>query len=54
MPETNTPKTLVCAPMVKFYKILLRFALGALVLAILKNKVFFPQLASGLTIFHGS
>ena len=39
--ETNTPKTLVCAPLLKFYKILLYFALGHLVSEILKNLVFF-------------
>ena len=53
MSETNTPKALVCAPLIKFYKIFLRFALGPLVSEILKNNVFF-QLAFGLTNFHGS
>ena len=42
MSEANTPKTSVSAPLVKLYKILLRFALGPLVSEILKNKVFFP------------
>ena len=54
MSEANTPKPSVSAPLVKLYKILLRFALGPLVSEILKSKVFF-QLASGLTrIFHSS
>ena len=35
MPEANTPKTSVCAPFIKLYKIMLRFALGPLVLEIL-------------------
>ena len=41
MSETNTPKTLVCTPLIRFYKMLLCFALGPLVSEILKNKVFF-------------
>ena len=41
MSEAKTPKTSVCAPFVKLYKILLRFALGPLVSEILKNTVFF-------------
>ena len=38
MSQANTPKTSVSAPLVKIYKILLRFALGPLVSEILKNK----------------
>ena len=41
MSETNTQTTLVCAPLIKFYKILLRFALRPLVSEILKNTGFF-------------
>ena len=37
MSKPNTPKTLVSAPLVKLYKILLHFALGPLVSEILKN-----------------
>ena len=37
--EANTPKTSVCAPLVKLYKFLLCFALGPLLSEILK---FFP------------
>ena len=36
--ETNTPKALVCAPLVK----IIRFALGPIVSEILKNNFFFP------------
>ena len=43
MYEANTPRTSVCAPLVMFYKILLRFALGPLVSEILK-KFFFSWL----------
>ena len=41
MPEDNTTKTSLCTYLVKLYKIVLRFALGPLVLEILKH-TFFP------------
>ena len=53
--EDNTPKTSVCAPFIKLYKILLRFALGPLSFRDIQEPSFFFQLASGLTgIFHSS
>ena len=39
--EAGTQKTSVCVPLVKFYKILLRFAVGALVSEIWKKQFFF-------------
>ena len=54
MSEANTPKTSLCAPLIKLYKMLLHFALGPLISDILKNN-FYLQLASGLNrIVHGS
>ena len=47
MSWTNTPKTSVCAHLVKLYKILLCFALGPIVSEKMKNKLFSP--ASGPT-----
>ena len=44
MSEANTPKTSVCAHLVKPYKIWLRFALGPLVSEILKNEKNFSYL----------
>ena len=40
MSEANTPKTLVCALLIKLYKILLCFALGLLDSEIVKNNSF--------------
>ena len=54
MSEANTPKTSVCAPLVRLYKILLCFALRPLVSEISKYK-FFPLAGFWITrIFHGS
>ena len=54
MSKANTPKTSVCAHLVRLYKILLRFALGPLVSDIEERKKKL-QLAAGLTrIFHGA
>ena len=44
MSEANTPKTSVCAHLIKLSKMLLRFSLGVLVSEILKNNFFFQLL----------
>ena len=49
MSGTNTPKTSVCAHLVRLYKILLRFVLRPIASEIMWNIFFFP-LASGQTI----
>ena len=47
-------KTSLCAPLVKLYKILLRFAPGPLVSEILKKVIFFPAVFGLHRIVHGS
>ena len=49
MSEANTPKSSVCALLVKLYKMLFCFAVGTLVSDMLNNNNKKFQLASGLT-----
>ena len=53
MSEANTPKTSVCAPFVKLYKILLRFALGPLAPTWLLDELKF-SMAPGSTCSESS